>query len=404
MADGYARVSGRVGVAVATSGPGATNLVTGIATAMMDSTPMVCITGQVPAALLGSDAFQETDITGITLPITKHNYLVQRAADIAPVLHDAFRVATSGRMGPVLVDITKNAQQELTEWSASAGAGRARVRAHRGVLGHGPRTRHGADRPGRAPGDPGGTGAAEERGDGRAPAARRAGSPAGGRHAARHRRPARRSPAQPRHDGDARRALGERSHSGRRPADRPRHALRRPRDRPAGAVCAAGEEDPHRHRPVRTAEERARRRRHRGRPPHGAARLAAAGAAGPPRRLADPHPLVRGWTDRARPRRHRRPRPAAGGAGDSRHLAGHRRPGHRRHRRRPAPDVGGAVLPRRRAEHLGHLRWPGDDGLRPAGGDRRQARPAGPRGVGHRRRRRLPDDPGGTDDARCRRA
>ena len=120
MADGYARVSGRVGVAVATSGPGATNLVTGIATAMMDSTPMVCITGQVPAALLGSDAFQETDITGITLPITKHNYLVQRAADIAPVLHDAFRVATSGRMGPVLVDITKNAQQELTEWSASA--------------------------------------------------------------------------------------------------------------------------------------------------------------------------------------------------------------------------------------------------------------------------------------------
>jgi acetolactate synthase-1/2/3 large subunit len=120
MADGYARVSGRVGVAVATSGPGATNLVTGIATAMMDSTPMVCITGQVPAALLGSDAFQETDITGITLPITKHNYLVQRAADIAPVLHDAFRVATSGRMGPVLVDITKNAQQELAEWSASA--------------------------------------------------------------------------------------------------------------------------------------------------------------------------------------------------------------------------------------------------------------------------------------------
>ena len=121
MADGYARVSGRVGVALATSGPGATNLVTGIATAMMDSTPMVCITGQVPAALLGSDAFQETDITGITLPITKHNYLVQRAADIAPVLRDAFRVATSGRMGPVLVDITKNAQQELAEWAPLSG-------------------------------------------------------------------------------------------------------------------------------------------------------------------------------------------------------------------------------------------------------------------------------------------
>ncbi|MDP3717151.1 MAG: biosynthetic-type acetolactate synthase large subunit [Acidobacteriota bacterium] len=116
MADGYARASGKVGVALATSGPGATNLVTGIATAMMDSIPLVCITGQVPEALLGSDAFQETDITGITLPITKHNYLVTRAADIAPTLRAAFRLATSGRPGPVLVDITKNAQQEETDW------------------------------------------------------------------------------------------------------------------------------------------------------------------------------------------------------------------------------------------------------------------------------------------------
>jgi acetolactate synthase-1/2/3 large subunit len=117
MADGYARASGKVGVAVATSGPGATNLVTGIATAMMDSIPIVCITGQVPVSLIGSDAFQETDVTGITLPITKHNYLVTRAADIAPTLREAFHVATSGRPGPVLVDITKNAQQEETEWA-----------------------------------------------------------------------------------------------------------------------------------------------------------------------------------------------------------------------------------------------------------------------------------------------
>ncbi len=116
MADGYARASGRVGVAIATSGPGATNLVTGIATAMMDSIPIVCITGQVPEALLGTDAFQETDITGITLGITKHNYLVTRAADIAPTLREAFRLATSGRPGPVLIDITKNAQQEETDW------------------------------------------------------------------------------------------------------------------------------------------------------------------------------------------------------------------------------------------------------------------------------------------------
>ena len=111
MADGYARATGDVGVAIATSGPGATNMVTGIATAMLDSLPIVCITGQVGSKLLGSDAFQETDITGITLPITKHNYLVTRADDIAPTVREAFYVAKSGRPGPVLVDITKDAQQ-----------------------------------------------------------------------------------------------------------------------------------------------------------------------------------------------------------------------------------------------------------------------------------------------------
>jgi acetolactate synthase-1/2/3 large subunit len=129
MADGYARASGKVGVAVATSGPGATNLVTGIATAMMDSIPIVCITGQVPVALLGSDAFQETDVTGITLPITKHNYLVTRAADIAPTIREAFAVAASGRPGPVLVDITKNAQQEETEWAPLDRSARTHVKA-----------------------------------------------------------------------------------------------------------------------------------------------------------------------------------------------------------------------------------------------------------------------------------
>jgi acetolactate synthase I/II/III large subunit len=116
MADGYARASGRVGVCVATSGPGATNLVTGIATAMLDSIPMVCVTGQVASKYIGSDAFQETDITGVTLPITKHNYLVTRAEDIAPMLRQAFYVARSGRPGPVLVDITKDAQQASTDF------------------------------------------------------------------------------------------------------------------------------------------------------------------------------------------------------------------------------------------------------------------------------------------------
>ena len=111
MADGYARASGKVGVAIATSGPGATNLVTGLATAMLDSIPMVCITGNVSSKILGTDAFQEVDITGITLPVTKHNFLINRAEDIAPAIRYAFQIANSGRPGPVLVDITKDAQQ-----------------------------------------------------------------------------------------------------------------------------------------------------------------------------------------------------------------------------------------------------------------------------------------------------
>jgi acetolactate synthase-1/2/3 large subunit len=120
MADGYARASGRVGVCMATSGPGATNLVTGIATAMLDSVPIVCITGQVSSKVLGSDAFQEVDITGITLPITKHNFLVTRAEDIAAAIRLAFQIATSGRPGPVLIDITKDAQQATAPFEFAA--------------------------------------------------------------------------------------------------------------------------------------------------------------------------------------------------------------------------------------------------------------------------------------------
>src|SRR5271154_1776153 len=120
MADGYARASGQVGVAVATSGPGATNMVTGIATAMLDSSPIVCITGQVGSKLIGSDAFQETDITGVTLPITKHNYLVTHASEVARTVREAFYVARSGRPGPVLIDITKDAQQTICEFDYEA--------------------------------------------------------------------------------------------------------------------------------------------------------------------------------------------------------------------------------------------------------------------------------------------
>jgi acetolactate synthase-1/2/3 large subunit len=127
MADGYARASGKVGVAIATSGPGATNLVTGIATAMLDSIPIVCITGNVSSKLLGSDAFQEVDITGITLPVTKHNFLVNRAEDVAPAIRYAFQIAQTGRPGPVLVDITKDAQQGTAEFDFDA----AKPRPHR---------------------------------------------------------------------------------------------------------------------------------------------------------------------------------------------------------------------------------------------------------------------------------
>jgi acetolactate synthase-1/2/3 large subunit len=119
-ADGYARTTGRVGVCMATSGPGATNLVTGIATASMDSSPIVAITGQVPAHLIGKDAFQETDITGITLPITKHNYLVTDVRELASAIKRAFHIARTGRPGPVLIDIAKNAQIDETDFEYPA--------------------------------------------------------------------------------------------------------------------------------------------------------------------------------------------------------------------------------------------------------------------------------------------
>src|SRR5258707_8432610 len=115
-AQGYARVSKRVGVALATSGPGATNLVTGLADALIDSTPVVCITGQVFAHLLGTDAFQETDVINTTLPLTKWNVQVTEAKDIAPAVAQAFYIARTGRPGPVLIDITKNAQNELIKF------------------------------------------------------------------------------------------------------------------------------------------------------------------------------------------------------------------------------------------------------------------------------------------------
>ncbi len=115
-ADGYARATGKVGVCLATSGPGATNLVTGIATAYMDSIPIVALTGQVPLSMIGNDAFQEANITGITLPITKHNYLLQDAKDIPRIMKEAFHIASTGRPGPVLIDIPKDLTTELIDF------------------------------------------------------------------------------------------------------------------------------------------------------------------------------------------------------------------------------------------------------------------------------------------------
>src|ERR1700736_5409603 len=119
-ADGYARATGKVGVCVATSGPGATNLVTGLATAYMDSTPLVAITGQVARPFIGRDAFQETDVLGVTQPITKHNFLVQRIEDLADIVHEAFQIAHGGRPGPVLIDIPKDIQLAKTLYQPPA--------------------------------------------------------------------------------------------------------------------------------------------------------------------------------------------------------------------------------------------------------------------------------------------
>src|SRR5919109_1118775 len=120
-AEGYAWATGKVGVCMATSGPGGCNLVTALADAKMDSIPVVAITGQVPTAVVGNDAFQEADITGITLPVTKHNYLVTDATDISRTVHEAFHIARTGRPGPVLVDIPKDVLLTETEWTGGDG-------------------------------------------------------------------------------------------------------------------------------------------------------------------------------------------------------------------------------------------------------------------------------------------
>ena len=262
-AEGYARTTGKVGVVLVTSGPGATNAVTGLTDALMDSVPIVCLTGQVPTHLIGNDAFQEADTTGITRPCTKHNYLVKDVDDLARMMHEAFYVARTGRPGPVVVDLPKDVLFATGTYTPPEAA-----RAHKtyrpqlepdparieeaaaliaeakrplfygggGIINSGPRACELFAELVKMTGlsvhaDPDGAG----RVPGLGPAI------------SRPRRHARHLRGQPR---DAR----------LRRDDLRRRALRRSRDRPAQRLLAGLEEDPHRHRPVLDQQERARRR------------------------------------------------------------------------------------------------------------------------------------------------
>ena len=262
-ADGYARASGRVGVCMGTSGPGATNLVTAIATAQLDSVPMVAITGNVPAALIGKDAFQEIDITGITLPMTKHNYLVRNADDIPRVVAEAFYIARSGRPGPVHVDITKDALQQetraehpsLDDVVAGLPGFRPTIEGHPKQLKIAAREIAAAKRPA----DPRRARRADRRGVGRARARSPRRRDPGRLDAARHRRDGRGASPRVRLHGDARLEARQPRDPVGRPADRDRHALRRPGHRQRPDLRPVRADHPRGHRPGRDRQERGRR-------------------------------------------------------------------------------------------------------------------------------------------------
>ena len=410
MAEGYARASGRVGVAMATSGPGATNLVTPIADAWMDSTPLVCITGQVRSNLIGTDAFQETDATGITMPIVKHSWLVLDARDIPQAIKSAFHVARTGRPGPVLVDIAKDAQEGELDFSYPSRARPARLAP--------------ADEGARAPGARGGGG--DRRGAPadrlrrrrrhqrrrlrRAARARRGGAAPVGRHADGQGLPPRLAPAQLRRSRDARLEVRELGAQQVRPDHRGRRPLRRPRHRQGLGVRARREGDPLRHRRRRGREDP--RRRHPGRRAAQArARPADARREGDrgrearrPHRLACPARGVARALPVQVPEGRGRAEAADGDRAAARPLRRARRRLRLDDRRRPAPDVGDAVPAVREAAHVHHLGRARDDGLRPAGRGRRQGRPARRDGRLRRRRRLLPDDLPGARDRGARAA
>ena len=238
IAQGMARATGRPAVCFGTSGPGATNLLTAIADAKLDSIPLVAITGQVPRAMIGTDAFQEIDTYGLTIPITKHNYLVRSAGELLEVIPDAFRVAASGRPGPVVVDVPKDVQNETIEVDALPAAGTRRsaaATATRDDIARAAALINAAQRPLLLIGAgiiAAGASAALRR------LAETASIPVAA-DAARPRRDAARSSALPRHGRHARGALHEPAARGVRPADRARRALRRPRHRQGRGVLSA---------------------------------------------------------------------------------------------------------------------------------------------------------------------
>ena len=394
-ADGYARASGKVGVCLVTSGPGATNTVTGIASAYADSIPIVVLTGQVPTHLIGNDAFQEVDIVGITRSCTKHNYLVESIADLARILKEAFYLARSGRPGPVLVDIPKNIASAKTDFTPP---GEVHLRSYNPT--YRPNQKQlrevGPAPPGgRAPADLCRRGRDPLRGCGRADA-----PGAGGPHP-RHdladgpgRVPGLGS-ALSRDDRDARHLRGQHECIDLRPHAGRRRALRRPRDRENRRVRAPGRHRAHRHRSDLDPQEHPGQRAPRRRLPH------------------QPADVERDDRDRcgrcalpcarrvARPDRGMEAGPAAvvSSGGVHQAPAGRRKSvradpgrGDHHHRGRPEPDVGRPVLPVRSPQPLHHLRRAGLHGLRAAGGHRRPDRLPGQGGGGHRRRRQHPDE------------
>ncbi len=372
-----------VGVVLVTSGPGATNAVTGLVDALMDSIPVVCLTGQVPTHLIGNDAFQEADTTGITRPATKHNYLVKRGEDLARMVHEAFYVARSGRPGPVVIDLPKDIVIGKAPYIAAArGAAqelspghRARARAHRGggraaqgreAADHLHRRRRHQFRPGS------GRPAHRVRAPDRLPLHQ---------HADGARRLSGERPAIPRHARHARHLRGESRHAWRRRHARDRRPLRRPRDRAAQRVQP---EQRARSTPISTArastrtcrwtcrcsampaailaradrglEARCARRRTAPRSPNGGARSTSWRA-----------------TDCLRLRAgHRAGRDHQAAARDPAALRDHARARARdlhHHRGRPAPDVGRAAFQVREAQSLDDLGRARHDGLRAAGRD-----------------------------------